>query len=234
MNIYVSKEVKVRIVQYGEFRIFGSDKRTFSTDEEFIRRFDEVWQSGLRTSLEEAIRDERTVEPHVVRNRIVKQYKKSENMVKLVSEHKPLYEFTYKVLCVAQLEPQAGSSDFTLERLWGFTYSDAPPELLCFHFNSPEEKRRFEELATGMGEQPRQLAKAIVLERMKNISQQQELLEKHRKTLAYSVLQLAQFGLHAPAHVALQIQESRDNISRIKQVLREWGVRVEDLPDDAA
>lgn len=232
MDIQVSRDTKVTIVKYGVFRIFRDDKRGFITEGEFVNRFDEVWENGLRSSLEESIQEERIVEPHVVKNRIIKQYKRSEYVVKLVDNHKLLYEFTYKVLCVAQLEPNTSSGGFILDRLWSFTYSDSPPELLCFHFNSLEEKLRFQELAAKMGEEPRKLAKDIVLERMNNIEQQQELLDTHRKVLAQSLLQSTQFGLYTPPPIKLQIQECRESIARIKQILMRWNVIVEDLPDD--
>jgi hypothetical protein len=66
-----------------------------------------------------------------------------------------------------------------------------------------------------------------------DIEAQQELLAAHRRTLAHLLTQQAQFSAgYIPAHVANGVQEARDNITWIKGGLREWGIKVEDLPND--
>ncbi len=66
-----------------------------------------------------------------------------------------------------------------------------------------------------------------------DIEVQRELLAAHRRTLSIYLRQLASSGfVHAPPTVLNGIQEARGNIARIKTVLRDWGVEVEDLPDD--
>jgi tetratricopeptide (TPR) repeat protein len=65
------------------------------------------------------------------------------------------------------------------------------------------------------------------------IDGQQTLLATHRQTLAHYLQQLAVLGsAHAPPGVTYGIREARDNIHRIKAVLRGWGVQVEDQPND--
>lgn len=65
------------------------------------------------------------------------------------------------------------------------------------------------------------------------IRDQQELLETHRRTLAIYLRQQAITGPpYAPPAVIHGIRESRDNIQRIKSILRAWKVAVEDHPDD--
>src|SRR5262249_54333954 len=65
------------------------------------------------------------------------------------------------------------------------------------------------------------------------INQHRKLLKAHRERLAHYLLQLANFGsAHAPPGVGNGIAEARDEIRHSKKILREWGVLVEDLPDD--
>jgi hypothetical protein len=65
------------------------------------------------------------------------------------------------------------------------------------------------------------------------IADQQELLAIHRRTLAQYLKQQAVLtGAYVPPGVAQGIHEARDNIRRVKGILRGWGVTVEDHPDD--
>src|SRR5690349_8473198 len=65
------------------------------------------------------------------------------------------------------------------------------------------------------------------------IKQQQDLLAAHRRTLAHSLKQQALLGIaQTPPGVVHGIEEAREQIRRVKSVLRGWGVPVEDLPDD--
>jgi hypothetical protein len=64
------------------------------------------------------------------------------------------------------------------------------------------------------------------------IVQQRRLLEIHRDNLAVYLGQQAAFGLYAPPHVVTSITSERENIERVKGILREWGETVDDHPDD--
>src|SRR4030095_3335749 len=64
------------------------------------------------------------------------------------------------------------------------------------------------------------------------IAQQQGLLATYRRRLAYHLEQRAIYGAAAPFSLAADIRQGRDNIQRIKAVLRSWGVVVEGFPDD--
>jgi restriction system protein len=65
------------------------------------------------------------------------------------------------------------------------------------------------------------------------IEQQQQLLATHRRTLAHWLQQQAQHGTaYAPPAVTHGIRDARAEIARIKDILRNWKVDVEDLPDD--
>ena len=64
------------------------------------------------------------------------------------------------------------------------------------------------------------------------IDAQQQLLETHRRTLARWIGQRATFGLHTPPHVFEGIDQARDEIRRVKGILRGWDVAVADHPDD--
>jgi len=67
------------------------------------------------------------------------------------------------------------------------------------------------------------------------IADQQELLAIHRRTLAqYLKQQAALTGAFVPPGVVHGLREARDNIRRVKGILRSWGVAVEDHPDDEA
>jgi hypothetical protein len=65
------------------------------------------------------------------------------------------------------------------------------------------------------------------------VLEQQKLLKIHRVTLSHYLTQQAMLGTaYAPPNVTHGILEARDNIRRIKKVLRTWGIYVEDLPND--
>lgn len=65
------------------------------------------------------------------------------------------------------------------------------------------------------------------------IEQQRRLLETHRGNLALYLIQRVQLGkAYIPPGIANGIHEERQNISRIKAILRDWGAEVEDHPDD--
>src|SRR5262245_17156448 len=65
------------------------------------------------------------------------------------------------------------------------------------------------------------------------IDNQLERLKNHRYTLAGFLTQQALLSVaYTPPGVANGIRAARDEIRRIKAVLRSWGVSVEDYPDD--
>ncbi len=65
------------------------------------------------------------------------------------------------------------------------------------------------------------------------IVDQQEILATYRRTLARYLRQLAQHGeAHAPPSLFEGIYEARDQIKRIKAILRKWNVAVDDHPND--
>src|SRR5262245_58125876 len=66
-----------------------------------------------------------------------------------------------------------------------------------------------------------------------DIANQQELLTTYRRRLAGHLKQQAALGeAYTPPGVPEGIRDARDNIRRLKEILRAWGVAVEDLPDD--
>jgi hypothetical protein len=68
-----------------------------------------------------------------------------------------------------------------------------------------------------------------------DIAAQQELLAAYRRTLAQLLKQQALISeLYAPPAITHGIDEARENIQRLKAILRSWDVLVEDLPDDEA
>lgn len=67
-----------------------------------------------------------------------------------------------------------------------------------------------------------------------DIHHHQTLLATHRRTLAHYLHQQAMLGnAYAPPGVAHGIAESRAGIARCKATLWQWGVAVDDYPDDA-
>jgi hypothetical protein len=68
-----------------------------------------------------------------------------------------------------------------------------------------------------------------------DIQNQQELLATHRQHLFKYLKQQAEDGEEyaSPALVS-GIDKVRGNIRRVKAILRDWGVTVEDHPDDEA
>jgi hypothetical protein len=67
------------------------------------------------------------------------------------------------------------------------------------------------------------------------IASQQALLSAHRRTLGVLLEQQAGLGAdYAPPGIANAITEARAAIARTKRALREWGVAVEDMPNDEA
>jgi hypothetical protein len=69
-----------------------------------------------------------------------------------------------------------------------------------------------------------------------DIESQQKLLEAHRRTLALYLVQQAKQGgvAYVLPGVANGIVDTRDQIQRCKQILREWNVAIEDHADDSA
>jgi hypothetical protein len=66
-----------------------------------------------------------------------------------------------------------------------------------------------------------------------DIAHQQTLLSTYRRNLQHYLKQQATLGeAFAPPGVAHGISEARTNIQRIKQILHNWNVPVEDHPDD--
>jgi len=65
------------------------------------------------------------------------------------------------------------------------------------------------------------------------IDQQMALLETHRRTLQFVLLEQAKFGAgYVPPQLRHSIFEARAAIRGCKAALRDWGVAVEDQPDD--
>ena len=62
-----------------------------------------------------------------------------------------------------------------------------------------------------------------------DIQQHQQRLEIHRRNLAHYLSQFALLGsAYVPPGIVNGIAEEQNNIRRVKDVLREWGVLVED------
>jgi len=67
-----------------------------------------------------------------------------------------------------------------------------------------------------------------------DIAAQQALLQAHRQTLDLLLTQQAQLGAaYAPPAIANGIRAARGAVAQIKRTLRDWGVSVDDLPNDA-
>ena len=65
------------------------------------------------------------------------------------------------------------------------------------------------------------------------IQQQRDLLRVHRATLHQYLMQQGKLGTaYTPPNVVQGIQESRAHIQQCKARLRNWGISIEDLPDD--
>jgi hypothetical protein len=69
--------------------------------------------------------------------------------------------------------------------------------------------------------------------REEDIANQQALLAAHRQTLDLLLMQQAQLGVaYAPPAVTNGIRAARNAIAQLKRTLRDWGVNVQDLPND--
>jgi len=67
------------------------------------------------------------------------------------------------------------------------------------------------------------------------VDEQRVLLRAHRHTLGVYLRRAAMVGsANIPPEVANGIREARDEIQRIKEVLRAWGASVDEHPDDRA
>jgi hypothetical protein len=73
---------------------------------------------------------------------------------------------------------------------------------------------------------------APVLPGQEEIDQQRRLLANYRERLAYQLEQAAIIGAAAPYSLIKDIREARDEIRRLKNILRGWGAAVDDRPDD--
>ncbi len=66
----------------------------------------------------------------------------------------------------------------------------------------------------------------------REINDQWELLQAHRNTLSVYLNQQAKQGANVPVGIINGIHDARSNIKRIKKTLRDWGINVEDHPND--
>jgi hypothetical protein len=65
------------------------------------------------------------------------------------------------------------------------------------------------------------------------IDDQLEFLKIHRRNLARYLKQQAEISsTHVPLGIANGIDEERNHIKRVKHILRDWGIHVDDHPDD--
>lgn len=71
---------------------------------------------------------------------------------------------------------------------------------------------------------------------MDEIRHQQGLLAQYRRNLKQLLIQAGQYGSVelAPQVTQNSINSTRENIARIKQILHNWRVAVDDNPDDFA
>src|SRR6478672_5531751 len=68
-----------------------------------------------------------------------------------------------------------------------------------------------------------------------DIAHQQNLLEIHRRNLAQYLKQQGLIGeAFAPPMIINGIRMERENITRVKGILRGWGEQIDDLPDEGA
>jgi hypothetical protein len=66
-----------------------------------------------------------------------------------------------------------------------------------------------------------------------DIDDQQSLLRTYRRTLSIYLRQRVELGAgYAPPGLIHGIDDARENIRRLKSILRQWGAAVEDLPSD--
>lgn len=66
-----------------------------------------------------------------------------------------------------------------------------------------------------------------------DIEDQQSLLRTYRRTLSIYLRQRVELGGgYAPPGLINGIDDARENIARLKTILRQWGAPVEDLPND--
>jgi hypothetical protein len=73
----------------------------------------------------------------------------------------------------------------------------------------------------------------MVMTEQEQIDQQKTLLETHRRTLRYVLIEQAKLGSgYVPPQIRHSIYEARAAIRHCKAALHAWGVAVEDHPDD--
>lgn len=189
MQISISDEVKARIVRIGVLRAFTDKRQVINNDKERIAFFDQIWNGVLKSGLEEAVHNDLVVPSSVVKKRVRNQFKRAKNPEQFVDIEKEHYEFTKKVLFVAQLKELNGSDEYEMDQLWSFTYTEASSELFCFEFKSIEEKEKFEEFASRQGEDPKKLAREAILEKMQK---EIDILNSRKESLEADLIQLEQ------------------------------------------
>lgn len=170
----------------------------------------------MRKKLEEAIREQRVIDPDVVKDRLKQQFKRAPNVEQYVVKGKTLYEFTFQVLSVAQVSFIENLDTYEIDQLWTFTYSNASPQLFCFQFNDVEEKQQFEEIAKNCGKDPQVFAKEILIEKMNSIIEQ---LRKEKRDLNDEIYKLRE-------------ERRKSNIAYYQKVMEEFKQRLEkDIPE---
>lgn len=156
--IYNNRPQKIHLARFGYHPLFGKDVdiREKMSDEEALRRFDQIWERELRNALLEADR----CDPE---DALRKLHEKEKPYFDKTQEHR---EFVCRDgLFVAQLK-QLVSEMYELTQLWFIRSSNVDPRTLFIKFDTVPERNRFHELAEQLRWDDYDLGKQILLDFM--------------------------------------------------------------------
>jgi hypothetical protein len=144
------------LVQGGDARVFGADvDARWQLDEDQVEtRFREAWSKQLASALEKAA----TITAEEARELV------GDKRTRYVTEG---YEFRRFAVGFAEFVARLARREAELEcdQLWSIS-TQRDPTRLCVHFESPDELRRFAEIAKDLNKQPRDLLLALALDFM--------------------------------------------------------------------
>ncbi len=221
MAISVSDNTKVIIAKYGPNKLFGDwDERKKLSNEQLIALFDTAWQAELKHAVTAAI-------PCDAKSAYEKLAEKYRAYFDFEQEHRELR--VLDMWMIAQFTPLPDSNQ-ELTQLWYIRSSDIDPKVLYIRFDTVEERKRFRNLASFLGQNDERLGKKLILEFMEkfpdtltsDIESFKRQLTQRQKNLNYLEERAAKYAGNVPVELHNQIEDEKEAISILKNRIDTW------------
>ncbi|MFB2877774.1 hypothetical protein [Floridanema aerugineum] len=146
---------KVYLVKGGDAKVFGedSDIRRRMTDTQAIERFKNIWEKVLEPEIRKA---------PIITAEEAKELLEGKQRDYAIRGFQFRQFSLHSAVFVARLNKDA-TEDGVCDQLWGIG-AHRDNTRLCMYFETVEEKLRFEEIASNLKIEPRQLALQLVMD----------------------------------------------------------------------